>query len=41
MIVMPMSVNNHATRQPLEIYSRLALVRAQQRYHDVIGDYLV
>jgi hypothetical protein len=31
----------HATRQSLEIYSRLALAGAQQRYDDVIGDFPV
>jgi len=29
----------HATRQSLEIYSRLGLADAQQRYDDVIGDF--
>lgn len=31
--------SDHATRQSLEIYSRLALADAQQRYDDVIGDF--
>jgi hypothetical protein len=31
--------SGHATRQSLEIYSRLALAGAQQRYDDVIGDF--
>jgi hypothetical protein len=30
--------SGHATRQSLEIYSRLALAYAQQRYDDVIGN---
>ncbi len=30
--------SGHATRQSLEIYSRLALADAQQRYDDVIGN---
>ena len=29
----------HATRQALEIYSRLALANAQQRSYDAIGDF--
>ena len=33
--------SGHATRQSLEIYSRLALADAQQRYDDVIGDFPV
>jgi len=33
--------SGHATRQSLEIYSRLALAEAQQRYDDVIGDFPV
>ena len=33
--------SGHATRQSLEIYSRLALADAQQRYNDVIGDFPV
>ena len=33
--------SGHATRQSLEIYSRLALVDAQQRYDDVIGNFPV
>jgi hypothetical protein len=31
----------HVTCQSLEIYSRLALTDAQQRYDDVIGDFPV
>ena len=31
--------SGHATRQSLEIYSRLALADAQQRYDDVIGNF--
>ena len=38
-VVQPYS--GHATRQSLEIYSRLALADAQQRYDDVIGDFPV
>jgi integrase/recombinase XerD len=33
--------SGHATRQSLEIYSRLALADAQQRYDDAIGDFPV
>ena len=33
--------SGHATRQSLEIYSRLALADAQQRHDDVIGDFPV
>jgi integrase/recombinase XerD len=33
--------SGHATRQSPEIYSRLALADAQQRYDDVIGDFPV
>jgi TnpA family transposase/integrase len=33
--------SGHATRQSLEIYSRLALADAQQRYDDVIGGFPV
>jgi len=33
--------SGHVTRQPLEIYSRLALANAQRRYDDVIGDFPV
>jgi TnpA family transposase/integrase len=33
--------SGHATRQSLEIYSRLALADAQQRYDDVIGNFPV
>jgi hypothetical protein len=33
--------SGHATRQSQEIYSRLALAGAQQRYDDVIGDFPV
>jgi integrase/recombinase XerD len=33
--------SGHATRQSLEIYSRLALADAQQRYDEVIGDFPV
>jgi integrase/recombinase XerD len=33
--------SGHATRQSLELYSRLALIEAQQRYRDVIGGFLV
>ena len=33
--------SGHATRQSLEIYSRLALAAAQQRYNDAIGDFPV
>ena len=33
--------SGHATRQSLEIYSRMALADAQQRYDDVIGDFPV
>ena len=33
--------SGHATRQSLEIYSRLALADAQQRYDDVMGDFPV
>ena len=33
--------SGHATRQSLEIYSRLALADAQQRYNDAIGDFPV
>jgi len=33
--------SGHATRQSMEIYSRLALADAQQRYDDVIGDFPV
>ncbi len=29
----------HATRRSLEIYSRLALADAQQRYDDVTGNF--
>jgi integrase/recombinase XerD len=32
---------SHATRQSLEIYSRLALADAQKRYDDAIGDFPV
>jgi integrase/recombinase XerD len=35
------SYDGHATRQSLEIYSRLALADAQQRYDDAIGDFPV
>ena len=38
-LVQPYS--GHATRQSLEIYSRLALADAQQRYDDVIGDFSI
>ncbi len=31
--------SRHATRQSLEIYSRLALADAQQRYDDVISNF--
>jgi integrase len=33
--------SGHATRQSLEIYSRIALADAQQRYDDAIGDFPV
>ena len=33
--------SGHATRQSLEIYSRIALADAQQRYDDVIGRFPV
>jgi hypothetical protein len=33
--------SGHATRQSQEIYSRLALADAQQRYDDVIGNFPV
>jgi integrase/recombinase XerD len=33
--------SGHATRQSLDIYSRLALADAQQRYDDVISDFPV
>jgi integrase/recombinase XerD len=33
--------SGHATRKSLEIYSRLALADAQQRYDDAIGDFPV
>lgn len=33
--------SGHATRQSLEIHSRLALADAQQRYDDVIGNFPV
>jgi integrase/recombinase XerD len=33
--------SGHATRQSLEIYSRLALADVQQRYDDAIGDFPV
>jgi hypothetical protein len=35
------SCSGHATRQSVEIYSRLALADAQQHYEDVIGDFPV
>jgi len=31
--------SGHAARQSLEIYSRLAVADAQQRYDDAIGDF--
>jgi len=31
----------HATRQSLEIYSRLALADVKHRYEDIIGDFPV
>ena len=33
--------SGHATRQSLEIYSRLALADAQQRYDEVVGNFPV
>jgi len=37
----PAGASALATRQSLEIYSRLALADAQQRYEEVIGDFPV
>ena len=39
--VLARAAAGHATRQSLEIYSRLALADAQQRYNDVIGNFPV
>jgi integrase/recombinase XerD len=41
MIVIEVGYSGHATRQSLEIYSRLALADAQQRNDDVISDFPV
>jgi integrase/recombinase XerD len=39
MVLVIQPCSGHATRQSLEICSRLALADAQQCYGDVIGDF--